>query len=554
MKQTPPQITKSILHLFLFVGVVLICGTIRLHSPVSVSSPESPSTSRPAALPTNKTASRPAPVKLTSASFTPRNQAAAVLSPKFQEIKQSVHKEYVYHMFATPNDPAYSSSWSLSKVNAPAAWSTSTGNGQTIVAVIDTGFALNHEDLINQWYTNSGETGMTKVGDRCWTGTPQDKSKNNCDDDNNGYVDDWRGWSFVNGDNNPQAGRLNSTGSGISHGTEVSGIVGATSNNDTGVAALDWNTKIMPLQVLDDDGTGYTSDVTAAVYYAVDSGAQVINMSLGAYANDPAMKAAVDYATANNVVVVAAAGNCGDGSDPSCSGVPVGTVAYPAAYPDVIAVGATTSTDQRASFSSYGPSLDVSAPGYAVPESTAWSATNPTSLYSGSLYGTSFASPMVASLTALIKSIRPSSSVADVTALIDATASKPVSMNGLMYSSQIGHGVIDAGAALSIASTLNTSGTATPALLQTGSYSSEHTTFANTFMTSGCQTAAGSACTIEFINGAGYKRFLPYSVVPVSGSTGWSWTSDMLDAANWQIRARRGDNLSTTPYNLFKKS
>lgn len=548
MKQTAPQKTKIVLQLLLFIGVVLVTGLLKPHavpfSPATVSFPLSKLT---------PTQSTPSHATLTNTVSKTNHHAVASLSPKFDEIQQTVQHEYVYHMLATPNDPSYATNWALAKVNAPNAWSVATGNGQTVVAVIDTGFGLNHEDLVNQWYTNSGETGMTQAGDRCWTGTPADKSANNCDDDNNGYIDDWRGWSFVSGDNNPQAGRTHSTGAGTSHGTEVAGIVGATSNNGTGVTALDWNTKIMPLQVLDDDGMGYTSDVTAAVYYAVDNGADVINMSLGSYANDPAMKIAVDYASAHNVIVVAAAGNCGDGTDPSCSGFPVGTISYPAAYPDAIAVGATTSTDQRASFSSYGPALDVVAPGYNVPSSTAWASTNQTSLYSGGLYGTSFASPMVASLAALIKSIRPSTSIADVAALIEATATKTASMSGVIYTTQLGHGVIDANAALTIATILNANVSSTPTLLQAGSAISEHTMLSGNTLSSGCQATVGSACTVQLKDDAGDPRYLPYATIQTSGAAGWTWSSDMLGIGYWELRSQSGDSISTTPYLLFKK-
>jgi subtilisin family serine protease len=480
-----------------------------------------------------------------------KQQIAAITAPEQAAIMQSVTTEYVYHMFGSVNDTYASADWTLAKDAAPAAWDISTGNNQTIVADIDTGFALNHEDLTNQWYQNPGETGMTQAGDRCWAGTPQDKSANGCDDDNNGYVDDWRGWNFVKADNNPQAGRINPTGQGVWHGTATAGFIGATGNNSKGTSAIDQHTKILPLTVLDDDGTGYTSDITAAVYYAVGNHANVINLSLGAFANDPALRTAITYAISHNVVVVAAAGNCGDSGDPNCSGISPTTIAYPAAYPDVIAVGASTSSDQRASFSSYGDALDVSAPGYNLPVGLMWTPSNQTAAYASGLYGTSFASPQVASLVALIKSIRPSSSVGDITALVDATASKPSGMNGLMYAVNLGHGIINAGNALTIAQTLNsTSGT--PTLLQAGSAQAEHETYAATTISSGCQISSG-ACTIEFTGSSGFKRYLPYTSM-TSGDAGWLWSSDMLSSDLWSIRARVGDNLSAAPYSLLKKS
>lgn len=518
------------------------------HEPVAAHSSSDTSTSDHSQSSPSKHA-----VQLASATPPPEPKPPIQLASKQEAIKQTIAHEYLYRILATPNDPQYPANWALAKVNAPAAWNIATGSSQTIIAVIDSGFALAHEDLSNSWYTNPGENGTTQQGGRCWTGVTVSKQANSCDDDNNGYVDDWRGWSFALEDNNPQAGRENPAGDGAQHGTMVAGLAGAGGNNATGMTAINWNTRIMPLQALSDEGLGYTSDVTAAIYYAVDNGASVINLSLGGYANDPAMRNAVNYATSHNVVVVAAAGNCGDGSGPECQGVPAGTVAYPAALPDVIAVGASTQSDTRASFGSFGPSLDVSAPGYAVPSSTSWSAGNPTSLYSSSIYGTSFASPQVASLASLIRSIRPSSSVQDITAIIDATASKPAGMNGAMYSQQFGHGIINAYAALTIAGALNSSAGSVPVLAQAGSFQAEHIAPSGSLISSGCEGTVNSACTIQMTNPvSGYKRYLPYAVIPAEGTVGWSWSSTALDSGSWDIRALSGEHKSTTPYSLFR--
>lgn len=547
IKQTIIHIS---VHYLIFVGVIFAVATLKtptptpaITGPVPVIEFEHPSAS-------------PSPHTRTLAHAQQKSSFSAYSSEatthSFEQISESIQKEYVYHILSAPNDPSYTNDWTLTKVNAPPAWAVTTGNNQTIVAVIDSGFGLDHEDLINQWATNSGETGMTQPGNRCWIGTSVAKQSNNCDDDNNGYVDDWRGWNFVLNDNNPQTGRVNSAGAGVRHGTEVAGLVGATGNNNVGIVGINWNAKIMPLAVLDDNGTGYTSSVTAAIYYAVDNGAQVINLSLGAYADDPALKVAINYAIVHNVVVIAAAGNCGDNTIPDCSGVPIGTVAYPAAYPDVIAVGASMNTDQVAPFSSYGPAIDVVAPGFNMPYSATWTAANGTSLYATHLSGTSFASPMVASFASLIKSIRPSTTVADVTALIDATATKPSAMAGLVYTPYFGHGVINVGAAIAVATNLNASST-TPALLQAGSYLSEHTAPSATTLSSGCVGNATTPCTIQFTSSTGYKRFLPYTTLSSSGDSGWSWSSDMLESGDWSIRARSGETVSTTPSTLFKK-
>lgn len=547
MNKKTKIVISSLSQLCLYVGAIVLVGSLNLQgqklTPPARDEISEKDTPVLFATKSNTVHTHTDKTSKTSAKDTPRN---------YQTIKESVTKEVQYRMFSTPNDPNYSNDWALSKISASTAWSLSTGNGQTIVAVIDGGYALNHEELVSQWHTNSGEIGTTEPGDICWSGTSQNKATNNCDDDSNGYKDDWRGWNFILEDNSPQTGRENSGGDGVRHGSQVAGIVGALSNNGIGIASLAWNTKIMPLQALDDNGSGYTSTVASAIYYAVDNGADVINMSLGAYESDVYLQAAIDYAIDNDVVVVAASGNCGDSSSLDCLGVSADTVAYPAAYPNVIAVGASTQSDTRASFSSYGQALDVVAPGYNVPRSTSWTISNQSSAYATNLSGTSFAAPFVSSLASLIKSIRPATSVNDVVALINATTSKPEAMSGNLYTNQFGHGIINAGSALIIASSLNAS-SSTPELLQAGSYRSEHTTYSNDTISSGCQVASGNVCTIELLGSNGFKRYLPYTMLSGSGSAGWSWSSNMLDSALWEIRARQGENTSTTPYSLLKK-
>jgi subtilisin family serine protease len=473
-------------------------------------------------------------------------------SPKQDSIRQTVIAEHTYYPLLSPNDPGFTTSWALQNVNAVPAWSITTGNSQTIVAVIDTGFALNHEDLAGNWATNSGEMGMTKPGDRCWTGTPQDKQTNNCDNDGDGYKNNWRGWNFYLGDNNPMAGRTNPSGVAVGHGTETSGLVGATGNNGLGIATINWHTKIMPLQVLSDDGPGYTSDIVAAIHYAVDHGASVINMSLGGFDFDPAMKAATDYAYSHNVVVVAAAGNCGTGTEQGCQGYPAGAMGYPALNDHVVSVGASDINNQRASFSSYGPALSVVAPGSGSIVSPTWTPTNDTSLYAGTLYGTSFASPQVASLASLIKSIRPNSSVDDIRGLLMATATKLPAMNGNPFTNEYGHGIINAGSAVSIANSLNAT-SSTPQLLQAGDASSEHSFTSSDFLGSGCATTAATYCAIWLRdNYSGLERYLPYQQLSSNFSTGWSWSGSMLPSGSWDIQAIQGDHRSAS-YTIMSK-
>lgn len=477
-------------------------------------------------------------------------------APKQIAIQQSVQREFEYRALLTSNDPLTGSSWALSAVNAPTAWDTTTGNG-AVVAVIDSGFGLAHEDLTTRWHQNSGETGTTQLGDVCWTGSSADKTSNNCDDDQNGYVDDWRGWNFIYTDNNPQAGRQNPNGAGVSHGTEVSGIVGASGNNGTGIATVSWNNTVMPLQVLSDSGVGYTSDVVAAIYYAVDNGAAVINMSLGGDGIDPSMRTALAYAYDNDVVVVAAAGNCGTGTEYGCDPTAPGKMSYPATEPSVISVGATDSSDSRASFSSYGFGLDIMAPGSGSIRSPLWTASNPTSAYAGSLYGTSFASPFVASLAGLIKSIRPSTTVDDITALIDASARQPAVMSGKWYTTRYGHDIIDASTAITVASTLeSTPPSVDPILYQTGTNKAEHRYRPSTSLSTGCKLAEQTYCSAYAVDDTtGDPRYLPYQLADASTlGSGWQYTASKLSLNGaWRFYAQSGEKESSSGYWMIEK-
>ena len=474
-------------------------------------------------------------------------------SEKQTAIREEITQENIYYPLRAANDPGYASSWPLVTMNAATAWDITTGQSDTIIAVIDGGYALNHDDLRDQWHINTAEQGTTQAGDRCWTGSPQNKQTNTCDDDNNGYIDDWRGWNFVFGDNNPAAGRDNPSGDGVAHGTQVAGLVGASGNNGFGIATLSWDAQIMPLQALSDDGPGFTSDVVAAIYYAVDNGADVINMSLGGASEDPAMEAATNYAYENGVVVIAAAGNCGTGTELGCQGLGTGYITYPARNPHVIAVGATTQTNQRASFSSYGSALDVSAPGSGSINSPTWTTGNQTSLYTTSLFGTSFASPYVASLAGLIKSIRPNSSVDDIMALIMATTTRPTGMSGAFYTTQFGHGIINAERAVTVAQSLNATTTA-PTLLQTGGARSERSFDPNSSLGSGCVSQeSASYCAIAMRQlGTQYDRFLPYTQVGTGAQAGWTWSTNTIVDGSWDIQAIQGDQRSAV-YGISRK-
>jgi thermitase len=264
-----------------------------------------------------------------------------------------------------PNDPRWSSQYGPVNIQAPQAWDITTGSSSVVVAVIDSGVDLGHPDLATKIWNNPGETGGGK-------------ETNGLDDDGDGYVDNWRGWNFVNGGNDPQDDH--------GHGTHVAGIAAAASNNGVGVAGISWGARVMPLKVLDDTGSGSESDLAAAMVWAADHGARIINLSLGAPSPSSLMEDAVNYAYVHGVTVVAAAGN------DNMLGV-----LYPAAYDNALAVASTDASNNRSSFSNYGPEIDLAAPGSSI-YSTYW---NGGSTYR-TLSGTSMATPHVAGVAALL--------------------------------------------------------------------------------------------------------------------------------------------------------
>jgi len=465
----------------------------------------------------------------------------SVNSPKQAEVAKLVEKEKRYYLLADANDSLYPNQWGLSNINVSSAWDITANSDDVTVAVLDSGFALEHEDLTNQWFTNAGEIGGGK-------------ETNGIDDDGNGYVDDWRGWDFYSVDNSPQTGVSNPSGDGVEHGTEVAGLVGATTNNNLGVASVSGGATIMPLQVISDNGSGYSSDIAAAIYYAADNGADVINMSLGTSGDDVAVRNAVDYAVDRDVVVLAAAGNCGNNDQDVCSGQVSGYVTFPANYDRVVAVGALNQSNARASFSSYGQRVDIAAPGSGSFRSTSWSAGNPTSLYATNLYGTSFSSPITAGAAALIRSIRPSSSVDDVRALLMASANKVSGMSGEVYTSYYGHGLLDVGRAIEVANDLNSITEEAPTVYQAGNNKAEKNYRTTDALGSGCKVASGTWCTVWLRNTTkSYDRFLPYQQTDENDEAGWTWGGSILKSGEWSIRARQGDTVSTTPVLIFSK-
>jgi len=288
----------------------------------------------------------------------------------------------------TPNDMRFSDQWAMTNIAATSAWDLQTGSTDIIVAVLDTGVDYNHPDLAPNLWQNSAEANGA-VGE---------------DDDANGIVDDVWGVSYKGA---IVVGDPLDDDTADSHGTHVSGIVGAVGNNAQGVSGLNWSTRVMAVKILHGPlGLGSMSDIIKGIDYAISNNANVINLSFSIPNYSYALESAIDDADANGVLVVSAAGNSGADLDQSN--------ASPASIkrPNNITVAATTIGDTLSSFSNYGQTTaDVGAPGGA----TSYTVTGILSTMSpiaghgdyNYIAGTSMAAPHVSGLAALIWSQYP---------------------------------------------------------------------------------------------------------------------------------------------------
>ncbi len=275
-------------------------------------------------------------------------QAALAASP----VVDLVEPNRIRYAEAVPSDPRYSSQASyLQAIHLPEAWDRVTGNDSMVLAVIDSGVQLSHPDLAGRLVP---------------------------------------GYDFVNRDPTPE--------DDFGHGTMVAGIAAASTNNGVGVAGAIWSGKLMPIKVLDSRGAANDDNIAAGIRYAVDRGADVINLSLGGPGASTILQNAVDYATTNDVVVVGAAGNDGD-TEPH----------YPAACEGVVAVGAVDNAGNLASFSSRGSWISMVAPGVSITTTTRAS-----SYGQGS--GTSFSSPLVAAVAFLLRAADPNATQQSIVA------------------------------------------------------------------------------------------------------------------------------------------
>ncbi|HUT85004.1 MAG TPA: S8 family peptidase [Thermodesulfobacteriota bacterium] len=320
----------------------------------------------------------------------------------YSQIPSVKHAEPDYFRFInfTPNDEFYSYQWNFPQINLPSAWNKSTGSGAT-VAIVDTGVNPNGND---------------DFGGRLIQGHNFVKNTNDSSDDNG-------------------------------HGTHVAGTVGEETNNSTGCAGIAFDANILAVKVMNRRGVGYSRNIIDGIRWAADNGADVINLSLGSTTSSQTEEDAINYAYNKGVVICASSGN--DGAN---------TVSYPAAYVNCIAVGATRYDKQLAPYSNTGDALDVVAPGgdISVDQNNDG---NPDGIlqetftrflfrYYWDYYyfqGTSMASPHVAGVAALIISLHPTYTPAQVRNALQSSAQD---LGATGWDSSFGWGLIDANASL----------------------------------------------------------------------------------------------------------
>ena len=306
----------------------------------------------------------------------------------------------------TPNDAYYNEQYYMSLIGMQGVWDITKGDSNIVIGVIDTGLDFLHPDLQKSFKINYGEYG-------------NGKESNGIDDDNNGFIDDWRGWDFTDEpltgdprrgdyltpDNDPTDDNKNS------HGTAVTGIINASFNNSLGISSVAPDCKVMVLRAFDAEGFGEEDDVASAILYGIENGVRIFNFSFGDYIFSNLLRDVIKFAYTKNVIIACSGGN--DGSD---------RLHYPSAYDEVISVGASDNTNFKASFSSYGETVDIFAPGFQ----------NLTTVRTGKgntqfnrdydkLNGTSFAAPIVAGIAGLLLSKNPELTNEEVRGILVST-------------------------------------------------------------------------------------------------------------------------------------
>lgn len=336
----------------------------------------------------------------------PSEKSVSTLRHQFETMQGVTVAEpnYIIPLQFIPNDIHFDKQWALNNtgqtgglpeadISALDAWGLGPATSDVIIAIIDTGVDYMHEDLNGNFWHNSSEV-----------------PDNGLDDDGNGFVDDYRGWDFVNNSNKV----VDLHG----HGTQVAGIIGAIVDNGAGISGLSHNCRLMPVRAGYKNAIGdavlESVDAAKAIIYAADNGASILNLSWGDTSRSSLIADALEYAAAKELLIVAAAGNSNTSN-----------FLYPAALNNnaIIAVGATDAQDEKSSFSNYGNWVDVSAPGssiYTTVLENSYSLIN----------GTSMAVSHVSAAAALVMGHFPELSTISVKARILRSVDRLVSLEG----------------------------------------------------------------------------------------------------------------------------
>ena len=344
--------------------------------------------------------------------------------------------------FKIPNDGFYKNQEPyFSQIHLQEAWDITTGSSDIVIAIIDSGVDMDHPDIIGNIWFNKGE-----------------KALNGIDDDNNGFVDDLNGWDFLINSSDPHPKfDLGYGFSSINHGTIVAGVAASNTNNSIGLSGVCWNCKIMPLRAIGVDGFGDIETIVKAIDYAIDNGADIINMSF--VGGDPSgiLSSAIKRAHDAGVLLVAAVGN--DAYEYMIFG---GDLDFSPVYPvcsdgennNVIGVGSVDIDNTKSDFSNYGfQCIDINAPGSNIAAPQLY---NPSQgedyegKYSIGWSGTSVSSPVVAGVAGLMKSVNPKLTNDQIISIIKQTG-KNIDLENPLFVGQLGSGLLDAKGAVDLA-------------------------------------------------------------------------------------------------------
>jgi len=325
-----------------------------------------------------------------------------------------------------PSDTYIKNQWYLSRIGFNQVWSKKLTGKEVVVAIIDSGVNIDHPDLVDRIWKNNFEIAGNKI-----------------DDDKNGFIDDVYGWDFASNVADPRP-KVSSGAdeSGLNHGTMIAGIIGASVDNGLGISGISKSAKIMSLRALDERGEGKINDVVRAIDYAINNGADIINLSFTGLEYNQGFKEAIERAYKAGVVVVAAAGN----NSEDLSKDPL----YPACFKGaknenvIITVSATDTLDQRAYFSAHSSAcVDISAPGISF-YSTYFYDMEKSSYrdYEGYWSGTSMSAAVVSGALALIKEANPKLNNKELVNILLKSADNIDALNPL-HAGELGSGRVN---------------------------------------------------------------------------------------------------------------